>query len=558
MSKVITFNNAREMPPMAVSLGDISYNKTGSWRYLRPEHRDRVAPCRAGCPAGNEIPRWLALVAEGRFAEAWKLIREHNPFPGVTGRVCYHPCEAHCNRKDFDEPIAIAALERQVADESFALHDKLLIVERQSKKIAIVGSGPAGLACAYFLAKTGYPVTVFEAESRLGGMLRLGIPPYRLPRDVLDKEIDDIARLGVEFRANTRIGEDVDLEKLWMSYDALFIATGAYRSKPLGIAGEDERGVLAGLDFLKTVHSGGRVAIGKRVLVIGGGNTAMDAARTALRLGAHVTIVYRRTRAEMPAIPDEINEAAAEGIALLFLAAPLRIERAHGHLRAHFIKMQLGEPDASGRRRPVPIPNSEFSLEADTVLKAIGEAPDLTFLAEQIETSEGIIISDGQGLLSRAGLFLGGDARTGPSTVVQAIAEGKAAARAIQRHLKSTNSLPTPTRREQLIAEALDLNLSYFTQRARVETLELDVEERAAGFAEVKTPLWPEDAVAEAQRCFSCGICNFCDNCRTFCPDVAITRRDGSYLVNWDYCKGCGICAEECPRGVISLTEEGR
>ncbi len=559
MSKVITFKNADEMPPLAVSLADISYNKTGGWRYLRPEHRDKVPPCRAGCPAGNDIPRWLTLVAAGRFPEAWKLIRENNPFPGITGRVCYHPCETQCNRKELDEPISIAALERQVADECFDLHDELPALERQRQKIAVVGSGPAGLSCAYFLAKQGYPVMVYEAERQLGGMLRLGIPSYRLPREVIEREIAEIARLGVEFQTNTRVGRDIDLERLWATYDAVFVATGAYRSKPLEIAGEAEPGVRAGLEFLKAVNAGGKVSVGKRVIVIGGGNTAMDAARTALRLGAKVTVAYRRTRAEMPAVPDEVQEAEAEGVEFIFLAAPQKIERANGHLTVHFIKMQLGEPDKSGRRRPLPIPNSAFVREAETVLKAIGEEPDLSFLAEEIETSEGIIISNGQGLLTRAGLFLGGDARTGPSTVVQAIAEGKAAARAIQRYLcRGEARFATTVRREKFTEDKIKFNTSYFAPSARVAQLELPTAERITHFAEVKAPLWPEDAISEAQRCFSCGVCNLCDNCRLFCPDVAITRVNGVYAVNLDYCKGCGVCAEECPRGCIDLIEEGR
>ncbi|MCI2430781.1 FAD-dependent oxidoreductase [Candidatus Acetothermia bacterium] len=558
MGRVITFRSVAEMPPLAISLDDISYNKTGSWRYLRPEYRDKIPPCQAGCPAGNDISRWLALVAEGRLTEAWRAIRENNPFPGITGRVCAHPCEAHCNRKDFDEPIAIAALERQVADEAFSLHDEPAQGERRREKIAIVGSGPAGLSCAYFLANQNYPVTVFEAELKLGGMLRLGIPAYRLPREVIDKEIDDVARLGVEFKTGTLVGRDIDIEKLWESYDALFIATGAYRSKPLGIAGEEEPGVLAGLDFLRATNAGRKPSVGQKALVIGGGNTAMDAARTALRLGAQVTVVYRRTRAEMPAIPDEIAEAEAEGVEFLFLAAPQKIERVNGRLRAHFVKMQLGEPDRSGRRRPVPIPNSDFVLETETLLKAIGEDPDLEFLSEQMATSEGIVMSNGRGLLSRSGIFLGGDARTGPSTVVEAIADGKAAARAIQRYLRSASRTPTTLHPERLTAEKITLNTSYFVHQERVSALELPLEERKRGFAEVKAPLWPEDAFAEAQRCFSCGVCDSCDNCRVFCPDVAISHVNGLYHVNLEYCKGCGICAEECPRGCIDLVEEGR
>lgn len=553
--------STNEMPPLAVSLADMSHNKTGSWRYLRPSYQAKLAPCKAACPAGNEIPRWLGLISEGRFVEAWQLIRENNPFPGICGRVCPHPCEAACNRKGYDEALSIAALERLAADECFDLHDEISKIERRSERVAIVGSGPAGLSCAYFLAKAGYPVKIFEAESEPGGMLRLGIPRYRLPRDVLDKEIEEIARWGVDFKVNTRIGRD--LERLWEQHDAVFLATGAHRSRPLGIPGEEL--ALTGLEFLKAVNlslspstkEGGELplgqGLGRRVLVIGGGNTAMDAARTALRLGAQPVIVYRRTREEMPAIAEEIEEAEHEGIEFVFLAAPRAIRRLNKHLEVEFICMELGEPDASGRRRPIPIPNSEFVMRADSVLKAVGEEPELSFLSESLETSEGIVITRSQGLLERAGIFLGGDAQTGPSTVIQAIASGKEAARAIQRYLQGERE---PKYRE--LEKALRLNFDYFAHQARAPTTHLPVAERIASGAEVKAPLSKDVAVAEASRCFSCGVCNFCDNCRVFCPDVAIARVNGAYEVNLDFCKGCGICAEECPRGCIELIEEER
>ena len=551
---MIVFKSAKEMPPMAISLADMSYNKTGSWRYLRPVYQEKLSPCKAACPAGNDIPRIMALVGEGRFVEAWKLFRETNPFPGVCGRVCYHPCETACNRKNFDETVSVAALERLVADECFDLDDEILISERRPERVAIVGSGPAGLACSYFLARAGYSVTVFEAESELGGMLRVGIPAYRLPRAVLDNEIERILSLGVEFKSRTRIGTDIDLEKLWQRYDALFVATGAHRSKSLDIPGENEPGVLSGLEFLKSVNAGNSVQLGQRVLVIGGGNTAIDAVRTARRLGTHPALVYRRTRAEMPAIPEEIEEAEHEGIAFIFLAAPESIKRIDHQLEVTFIRMKLGEPDVKGRRRPVPIPHSEFVLQADSVIKAVGEDPDLSFVEESLETSAGIVMSYPQSLLRCAGVFLGGDARTGPSTVVQAIASGKEVAHAIQRYLRNDRS----TRASQKREEAKQLNLDYFTHESRALTTHLSAEKRVASFDEVKARLSPVMAIAEAKRCFSCGVCNYCENCRIFCPDVAIERTNNSYEVNLDFCKGCGICAQECPRGVISLAEERR
>jgi 2-oxoacid:acceptor oxidoreductase delta subunit (pyruvate/2-ketoisovalerate family) len=547
MKHPIVFTSEQEMPPMAVSLADMGHNRTGSWRYLRPIYSEKLAPCKGACPAGNDIPRIMSLVAEGRYRDAWRLFRQTSPLPGVCGRVCYHPCESACNRKDFDEALSVAAIERFVADECFDLEDEIPSRARRTERVAVVGSGPAGLTCAYFLAKDGYSVTVFEAESEPGGMLRVGIPPYRLPREILDREIELIARWGVEFTVNTRIGRDMDLEKLWEQHDAVFIATGAHRSRPLGIPGEEL--ALTGLEFLKTINVGRSVQIGTKVLVIGGGNTAMDAARTALRLGARPVVVYRRTREEMPAIPEEIEEAEHEGIQFEFLAAPKAIRRLNGQLEIQFIRMQLGEPDKSGRRRPVPIPGSEFALRADAVLKAVGEEPELPFLSQSLETSAGIIIDRSQEL--RTGIFIGGDAQTGPSTVVQAIGAGKEAARAIHGFLRGERK-PKAVKLE----EALRVNLSYFAHLPRVPTEHLPASERIANFSESKQPISAELARAEAGRCFSCGVCNYCDNCWLFCPDAAIARVNGGYEIDFDFCKGCGICAEECPRSVISLVEE--
>ncbi|MCS7197451.1 MAG: NAD(P)-binding protein [Candidatus Bipolaricaulota bacterium] len=549
MKKPIVFTSEREMPPMAVSLADMGHNRTGGWRYLRPIYLEKIAPCKNACPVGNDIPRILSLVSEGRYEDAWRLFRETSPLPGVCGRVCYHPCESFCNRKNFDEALSIAAIERFVADACFELEDKIPERPKRSEKIAVVGSGPAGLACAYFLAKDGYAVTVFEAASQPGGMLRLGIPSYRLPRDVLDREIELIAHWGVEFRTNTTIGHDLSIERLWEQHDAVFIATGAHRGRALNIPGEEF--ALQGLEFLKAVNAGQAVSVGTRVLIIGGGNTAMDCARTALRLGAQPLVVYRRMREEMPAIAEEVEEAEHEGVQFEFLAAPVAIRRLNGKLEVECIRMRLGEPDASGRRRPIPIPGSEFVLRADSVLKAVGEEPDLSFLSEHLETSEGIVIERAHGVLERAGIFIGGDAQTGPSTVAQAIRSGKEAAQAIKSFLRGERP-PKPHKLE----EALRINFHYFTHAPRVSTPQLPISERITNFVETKRAISGAQARAEASRCFSCGVCNNCDNCWVFCPDAAITHTNGTYRIDYDFCKGCGVCAEECPRNVISLVEE--
>jgi NADPH-dependent glutamate synthase beta subunit-like oxidoreductase len=560
MSKAIIFKSAKEMPTMAVSLADMSFNRTGSWRYLRPIYQEKLAPCRGACPAGNDLPHTLALIAEGRLVEAWKLFRETNPLPGVCGRICYHPCETVCNRKDYDEAISIAALERRAADACFDLKGEATSVERRKERVAIIGSGPAGLSCADVLARSGYPVAIFEAAGELGGMLRLGIPQYRLPREVLNKEIEDTARMGVEFEVKTRVGEDLPLERIWQRYDAVFIAVGAHRSRLLQIPGEDDASVLTGLDFLKATNAGQSVNLGQTVLVIGGGNTAIDAARTALRFNAHPLIVYRRSRAEMPAVPEEIEEAEHEGVQFIFQAAPQAIRRADGVLEVAFIRMRLEEvaglPSESRRRQPIPIPGSEFVLNADAVLKALGEEPELSFVTERMETSAGIVTNNPQGLLQRAGIFIGGDARTGPSSVVQAIASGKETARMIERYLQKEHKPKQAKKLEE--ADFERLHLDYFAHQSRAQTSTLPVGKRLGNFSEIQAPLSENFARTEAQRCFSCGVCNLCDNCRVFCPDVAISRSNGTYEVDLEYCKGCGVCAQECPRGVISLREEER
>jgi len=553
MSRKISFKGAEDMPPAAVSLSDMGFNLTGGWRYLRPVYDEKLAPCRRACPAGTDLPRVLTLISEGKFLEAYNLIREENPLPGICGRVCYHPCEAACNRAEFDEAVSIRALERFVSDVACEEGSSPKPSSaRKGRKIAIVGSGPAGLACAYFLAREGFPSVIYEAEPEPGGMLRVGIPPYRLPREVLDREIEAIAGLGVEFQLGLRVGQDIGLEELYERYDALFIATGAHCSRPMKIEGEDEPGVMAGLEFLKLVNAGHSLDVGKHVLVIGGGNTAIDAARTALRLGAEVKIVYRRTRSEMPAHPEEIEEAEQEGIELIFLAAPKKIQREGGALEVEFIRMELGEPDESGRKRPVPIEGSEFSLRADLLIKAIGEEPSLP----QVEGESKVTVGNPHALLQRAGVFLGGDALSGPSTVVEAIASGKEKAFEIIRYLREAQALGGERRLPEEKLSFERINLDYFVPTPRVKSPRLPARERIKGFPEVIKTITPDEALRESKRCFSCGVCNSCDNCWVFCPDVAISRGDGLYEVNLDYCKGCGICAQECPRGVISLVEE--
>jgi len=542
----VVFSREEEMPLAAISVATSLANKTGSWRYLRPIYGAKKPPCNHACPAGNDIQGFIALILKERFREAWELLRQTNPFPAITGRVCHHPCELECNRREFDEPLSIRLLERLAADEGFKEGFRLPVIKPRPERVAIVGSGPAGLSCAHFLALEGYRVTVFEAEREPGGMLRLGIPEYRLPREVLDREISLVEELGVEIRTEMRFGKDINLEELG-EFDAIFLALGLMRSRELSIPGVETDGVLHGLEFLKRVNLDEPVELGKRVAIIGGGNTAMDAARVALRLGAEPVVVYRRTRAEMPAIPEEIEAAEEEGIELRFLAAPVEASSVDGQLhKVKFVKMELGPPDESGRRRPVPIPGSEFEMEFDNLILAIGEEPDLAFLPQEVELREGRV--EGK-------VFAGGDLATGAGTVVDAIASGRRVAEAIHRYLQG---LPEPPQPEETLVPFERINTDYFAHRPRVHERSLAVPARIGNFKEVELGLTREQGLQEGERCFSCGVCNQCDNCITFCPDVAISRHDDEYEVNYDYCKGCGICAHECPRWVIDLVEEER
>lgn len=550
----IAFASEREMPPMAVSLGTTLANKTGSWRYLRPVYEEKAPPCNHACPAGNDIRGFISLILKGRLAEARELLCETNPFPSITGRVCHHPCELECNRREFDEPLSIRALERLAGDEGY----KALRPPRRKHKerVAAVGSGPSGLACAYFLARKGYRVVIFEAEREPGGMLRWGIPEYRLPKAVLERELALLRNLGIEFKTGVRVGRDLELEELVANYDAIFLAVGATAGVEPELPGLEAQGVLHGLEFLKRVNFGEEIELGERVAVIGGGNTAMDAARVALRLGAKPVVVYRRTRAEMPAIPEEVEAALEEGVEFTFLAAPVEILASNGRMRgARFIKMELGPPDESGRRRPIPLPGSEFELALDNLILAVGERPDLSFLPEGVKLREGrvndpVLVESGL----KAPIFAGGDAATGAGTVIEAIASGRRGAEAIDRHLRG---LPEPEpEKEPVLVPFERINLDYFESRPRVQGRTLAVPERVTNFREVELGLTLEAGRAEAERCFSCGGCNQCDNCITYCPDVAISRHGDEYEVDYDYCKGCGICAQECPRWVISLIEE--
>jgi len=581
MSKQIQFKGASEMPEISISRGHMDWNKTGAWRTQRPFYEDKTAPCNAACPAGNDIVSFIQKINQGDVEGAWSLIQEENPFPGVCGRVCFHPCESKCNRGQFDEPIAIHALERFVADFASQRSKKVEKISTQGKeKIAIIGSGPAGMSCAYHLARLHYPVTVFESQTLAGGMLRMGIPSYRLPKDVLDREISNITSLGVAVRTGVPIGEKIQVEAL-NDYQAVFIATGAHLSRGLKIPGEKGRGILSGLDLLKKINLTGKAKVGERVAIIGGGNTAMDVARSVIRLRKKATILYRRSTEEMPAFEEEIVEALEEGVKIRYLVNPIGIKEKNGLKRLECLRMELGEKDESGRRKPEPIPNSNFFIEADSIIVAAGEEIETSFLPKGIGKREGIVLTQMDGRTAIEGIFAGGDVATTQRTVAYAIGSGKKAAMAIDCYLRSKNSEeairqiligdgpslsifrylnPGERPRNSHIVDFEELNMDYFEPSKRQGEEKRPLRERKKGFGEVTSTLTKEAALREGERCFSCGTCNECENCYIFCPDASILMREGKifHQVDYDFCKGCGVCFVECPRRAISLEEEAR
>jgi NADPH-dependent glutamate synthase beta subunit-like oxidoreductase/Pyruvate/2-oxoacid:ferredoxin oxidoreductase delta subunit len=526
---------------------------------LRPKYSEKTPPCISHCPNEADIRGWLTTIAQaeayGRTNEealelAWQQITDRNPFPAVCGRVCPHPCEADCNRKNKDGSVAINAMERYVGDFGIKKELKLtkLSDEKHSEKIAIIGSGPAGLSCAYQLSRRGYPVTVFEAFSQPGGMLRYGIPKYRLPREVLDAEIQKILDLGVELKCNFVVGKDTTLDKLREEYKAIFVGIGAHKGYNLGVPGEDASNVFTGTEFLNKANSGEPVEIGNKVIVIGGGDTAIDAARVSKRLGADVTILYRRTRNEMPAIAPEIDGALEEGIKIEFLSNPTEVIRNNGSaVGLKCIRMELGEPDESGRRRPVPKEGSEFEIDATSVIAAISQEPDFEPVPELREGKDWIK-ADEWGVTKSPGIYAGGDDLS-LALVATAVFQGRMAAQAIEAHMRG-ESLKKPA----ALPKADKVLLDWYPESARHERQHIPVEQREMD-TEIECGLTDEEALDEAKRCMSCGMCMDCETCWMYCTNNCFVRlpKGEHYKIKMEVCNGCKKCAEACPCGYIDL-----
>ncbi len=583
----IVFQRLEQVPERVVSLASMLWNRTGSWRYMRPLYVNKTPPCNQGCPAGNDVEAFLALVEDGRLQEAARVLLDENPLPGVCGRVCFHPCETACNRGQYDRPIAIHAMERYVGDwarDHLAAHP---LRPPTGKRVNVLGAGPAGLAAAYHLARMGHEVTVFDAQAEPGGVLRYGIPSYRLPRDVIAAETKRIWDMGVRFQGGTRVETPDDFAKL-RDADAVFVATGAYRSFALKVAGEDAKRVYSGLEFLEAIARGETPDVGGHVAVIGDGNTAIDAARSARRLGAEVTIYSLTEQHEMPAFAEEIVEALREGVDLVTSVATREILTKGGAACGLVLdRVVLGEPDVTGWRTPRPIEGSWFKIDATAVVIAIGQTGRLEYLGGEFPERSGHVQQGPTGRLGASHIFAGGDCGSGPNTVAHAIGDGKKAAVAIDRFLRGEESnsvedliiggFGAVSVTRYLTAGGIDgprahlgntdarhvvaygeLNTNYFHESPRAVMTHRPVAARMDNFEEIVFTIDDTAADREARRCFHCGVCTECDNCYVFCPDVAISPKDDAfgYDIQLDYCKGCGVCVHECPRNAMAMDKE--
>jgi NADPH-dependent glutamate synthase beta subunit-like oxidoreductase len=529
---------------------------------LRPRHVEKKPPCHDTCPSGNKIRQFVTTIAQAErlekpldqaFEEAWHIYTDTSPFPSVCGRVCPAPCETECNRIELEGAVNINKIERAIGDYGIehGIPLKKLSEEKKPQKIAIVGGGPSGLSCAYQLARRGYGVTVFESLEKAGGMLRYGIPGYRLPESVLDTEIQKILDVGVELSCGVKIN---DMAELQSSYDAVYVALGAQQGVSLGVDGEDAPNVFSGVDFLSRFHHGEKLELGKDVvaIVVGGGDTAIDAARICKRLGANVTVLYRRTLAEMPAIKDEVEEAIKEGINIEFLAAPVGFRKENGRVVAMTaIRMELGEPDSSGRRRPVPIEGSEFEIPASAIISAVSQQPDFSGFESLIEGRDWIKV-DGEGTTKLESVWAGGDV-TELGLVTTAVGHGRRAAEAIDRRFTGAEA----QNGDMPLIRTDRMQLDHYEKQERGVPTAIDIEQRMDAIdLEVNLGFTREQVIEEAHRCMSCGYCFDCEKCWMYCQDQAIDKplqKGLIYSFKLENCTGCKKCAEECPCGFIDM-----
>ncbi len=536
--------------PFAITLdpGSSLANKTGSWRTERPNYVDRLPPCNHECPAGEDNQGWLYHAEGGDYEAAWRHLTRDNPFPAIMGRVCYHTCEGACNRAKLDQAVGINSVEGFLGDEALRRGWALEPGPETGKHVLVVGAGPSGLSAAYHLRRLGHAVTVLEAGDKPGGMMRWGIPKYRLPRDVLDAEVARIAAMGVRFVYGRKV-TDIVASMAEHGAQAAFLAIGAHIAKRAYIPAKDSSRILDAVSVLRSMEGEVQPMLGRRVVVYGGGNTAIDVARTARRLGAtDAIIVYRRTREKMPAHDFELEEALEEGVKVKWLSTITGAEG--GHLTIE--KMVL---DADGK----PQPTGEFeTLDADSLVLALGQDVDMGLLAgvPGLVTADGVVQVDPETMMTgHQGLFAGGDMAPGERNVTVAIGHGKKAARHIDAWLGGRVLPPKPP---QVLASYDRLNTWYYSDAPKSVRPQLDLARRSTGFDEVQGALTEATALFEARRCLSCGNCFECDNCYGVCPDNAVIKLGpgNRFSINLDYCKGCGICVAECPCGAIEMVPE--
>ncbi|MCU7873296.1 MAG: NAD(P)-binding protein [Candidatus Thiodiazotropha sp. (ex Lucinoma borealis)] len=535
--------------PFAITLdvGSSLLNKTGSWRTEKPVYLDRLPPCNNACPAGENIQEWLYHSEEGHYEKAWREIMLNNPFPAVMGRVCYHPCEKACNRVHVDDAVGINSVERFLGDQALRQGWKVEPGEETGKRVMVVGAGPAGLTCAYHLRRFGHQVTVYEASAQAGGMVRYGIPKYRMPREKLKAEIQRIEAMGVEIVLNTRI-DDIQGFKQAKGFDGVFLAIGAQHAKRIEIPSDDSLPVLDAANLLRAVEEEEHVALRGTVVVYGGGNSAIDVARTAIRMGAtKVTLVVYESREKMPAHEMEIREALEEGVEIL----PLHAIR---EIHDHSLKLER-MVDGEGQW---PQPTGQFeTFTADVLVQALGQHIDTSLVepVDGVSIEADAVLIDRHMMTGAEGIFAGGDMVPSARTVTTAIGHGKQAALNINSWLKEESYLK-PVKHE--IVDIDKMNTWYYSDAPRTVRPMLDIVRRQSGFAEVVGDLDEVNAAYEARRCMSCGNCFECDNCYGVCPDNAITKLGPGkrFEIKYDYCKGCGMCAAECPCGAIKMEIE--
>jgi 2-oxoacid:acceptor oxidoreductase delta subunit (pyruvate/2-ketoisovalerate family) len=536
--------------PFAVTLevGSSLANQTGSWRTSRPVYVDRLPPCNHACPAGENIQGWLFHAESGDYETAWRTLTADNPLPAVMGRVCYHPCEDSCNRAKLDAAVGINSVERFLGDEAIKRGWRFAPPTVESGKgVLIVGAGPSGLSAAYHLRRMGHRVAIYEAGPMAGGMMRFGIPKYRLPREVLDAEIARILALGVELELNAKVENILEAMRAG-GFDAAFLAVGAHIAKRAYIPAGSAAKILDAVQVLRSMEGAEKPLLGRRVVVYGGGNTALDVARTAKRLGATDSIiVYRRTRERMPAHDFEVEEALQEGVMVKWLSTIKRMEE--GSITVE--KMVL---DATG----FPQPTGELeTLEADSLVLALGQDVDLSLLdgVPGLTIKNGVVQVGPNMMTGYPGIFAGGDMVPSERTVTVAVGHGKKAARHIDAWLRGVAHV----RGEKHELAAFDkLNTWYYADAPKTVRPMLELARRTTTFEEVQHGLDETNALYEARRCLSCGNCFECDNCYGMCPDNAVIKRGPGrrFEFNYDYCKGCGVCAQECPCGAIAMVSE--